>query len=243
MRSLLPDFVSRVNDLASARTPKKVRFVDLGCGTGRNTLHLLAAISSSADNADGATCVEGELIGLDASPGMLEVARTAIEKYQSTAAEKVEVKLLTYDILTQSPPETSLPVVPPCSADGIISTLVLEHIPLDIFFARAAALLRRGGYFLVTNMHGDMGKISQAGFVDSVTGQKIRPTRSYAHEMPEVLVQAETQGFEVVSLPSTGGGLMVSEKTVTAEMVEILGQRAKKWIGVKVWFGICFRKR
>lgn len=85
---------------------------------------------------------------------------------------------------------------------------------------------------LVTNMHEEMGGISQAGFVDPMTGEKVRPT-SYAHSVGDVVRQGKRWGFEVVG--------NVLERRVDESMVEALGPRARKWVGVKVWFGICFR--
>ena len=95
-------------------------------------------------------------------------------------------------------------------------------------------MLKPGGLALVTNMHSDMGRMSQAGFVDPKTGEKVRP-QSYAHTFGDVVEEARKQGFEVVG--------EVLERTVDEETSEILGVRAKKWVGVKVWFGACFRKR
>lgn len=43
-------------------------------------------------------------------------------------------------------------------------------------------------------------------------------------------------GFGVV----WNGG--VKEKAVDEGMLEMLGPRAKRWVGVKVWFAICLRK-
>ena len=195
----------------------------MGCGTGRNTLSLL---NQAPENA--------EIIGLDASRGMLDVARKtvqwALEKEKNRSRKLI---LEVYDILcsTLTPPACAL------SASGVMSTLVLEHIPVpETFFAAAAALLKPGGYFLVTNMHSDMGAVSQAGFVDAATGVKIRPT-SYSHTVQDILDAAARVGFDVVG----NGG--VKERRVHEGMLEALGERANKWIGVAVWFGVCFQKK
>ena len=82
-------------------------------------------------------------------------------------------------------------------------------------------------------MHPEMGRISQAGFVDPKTGDKIRPT-SYAHTIAETVVEARRAGFELL------GG--VDEVSVQEEMMERLGIRGRKWIGVRVWFGGVWRK-
>ncbi|KAL1983844.1 hypothetical protein VTN96DRAFT_9845 [Rasamsonia emersonii] len=249
MRSLIPSFLSRImkegnppleeNDGSSSRCiPKlKLKLIDLGCGTGRNTLQLLAFAPSDA-----------EIVGLDASRGMLDVARGAVERWflqssSSSSRNMSRVTLQQYDLLLS----LSQQQCPARDASGIISTLVLEHIPLDMFFAHATSLLRPGGYLLVTNMHADMGALSQAGFVDRASGKKIRPERSYCHRVPDVIAAAAQEGFEVVVLNdenTTGDGAEgVRERSVTEEMVDVLGPRARKWVGVTVWFGVCFRKK
>jgi SAM-dependent methyltransferase len=244
MRTLLPEFLDRVKgDFYDAKPQESgsrlrsgiFKLVDLGCGTGRNTLQLLAAVPEDT-----------EIVGLDASTGMLDVARKALETSTSPTnwKDRVVVRLETYDLLRQPASQLLLGGTAAAAAQdaaGIISTLVLEHIPLDLFFAHAAALLRPGGHLLVTNMHTDMGALSQAGFVDRVTGKKVRPI-SYAHTVPDVLAAAGQAGFEVVTLDENNTE-RVRERTVTEEMVHILGPRARKWVGVTVWFGVCFRKK
>ena len=216
------------------RNPARRKIVDLGCGTGRNTTALLPLLNT-------------EIIALDASPGMLDVARKRIQAIQSTLYNSVPgpdssppsnstssltsavVYFEVFDLISSpTPPPSSL------SAHAIISTLVIEHIPTHTFFAQASAILRPGGILLITNMHSDMGAISQAGFIDPVTGEKVRPV-SYAHTVEEVVRTAEECGLDVV------GG--VKETMVEESMVERLGRRSGKWVGVTVWFGGLFRKR
>lgn len=199
MKSLLPQF------LAHLSTTQPWRLVDLGCGTGRNTAALLSVLNA-------------KVVGLDASPKMLEVARSRLEKSD-------RLQLDVFDLLVSSPPALH--------ADAVISTLVLEHVPIDTFFKSAAGMLRSGGKLLVTNMHSEMGSISQAGFVDTKTGQKIRP-KSFTHQLKDVITMAEECGFEVIGEPL--------EKSVDELMSEKLGPRARKWIGITVWFGIMFSK-
>ncbi|EED21561.1 conserved hypothetical protein [Talaromyces stipitatus ATCC 10500] len=241
MMSLLPNFWTQVKDRAEKTGRPDCKLVDLGCGTGRNTLQLLDIVSQDTQKE------KIHIIGVDASNGMLDVARQRINDFQSPTTS-IEVKLAPFDLLAaQSPINTQARELLQ-NADGIISTLVLEHIPLDIYFSTAASILRPGAYFLVTNMHADMGRLSQAGFVDSVTGKKVRPSRSYAHDAGDILVEAARAGFEVLSLPSTvntstGSEIEgVLERKVTQDMVEMLGPRSKKYVGVTVWLGVCFRK-
>ena len=212
MRTLLPKMQSWIS------SPPPWKIVDLGCGTGRNMTRLLNIPAST-------------VIGLDASPKMLEIARSKIDEHMaqiskgSEAAQAAQLKQ--YNLLGSDH-------IPPCAlnADALISTLVLEHVPLPTFFEKASQILKSNGVALVTNMHSDMGAISQAGFVDPKTGEKVR-TQSFAHHLDDVIAEAQRHGFEVV------GDIL--ERVVDEEMSEVLGVRARKWIGVMVWFGVCFR--
>lgn len=126
-------------------------------------------------------------------------------------------------------------LLPAKDIDALFSTLVIEHIPLRTFFAACSSLLRRGGFLLVTNMHEDMGKMgSQAGFTDKGTGEKVRGV-SFFHRVEEVVEEAGRWGFEVTWGPV--------EREVSREDLEGLGRRAEKWVGVRVWWGIVFRKK
>lgn len=219
MRSLLPNFEASIQD------PKPWKLVDLGCGTGRNTALLLGI-------------EDAEVIALDASPGMLQVAEKRLREFApSRLGQGERLQLGVFDLIaSEHPPENAAEV------NGIISTLVLEHIPLEIFFRHVARMLKPGGALLLTNMHAEMGNISQAGFVDTETGEKIRPT-SYAHRTEDIVKEAERWGLIPFSdgiSGEDGGGLL--EKAVTEGMVEDLGPRSRKWIGVTCWFGGLFRK-
>jgi SAM-dependent methyltransferase len=231
LKTLFPRFLS------SIPSPKPWRMVDLGCGTGRNTA-LLLGIS------------ETEIIALDASKGMLEVAKSRLSASASgsnvlelqdrgEAGHRVQpnIHFGIFDMLASSAPPAS---VAPYTVDAIISTLVVEHIPLPTFFTHVSQLLRPGGVLLLTNMHSHMGGISQAGFVDKVTGEKIRPT-SYAHTVEDVLIQARKYGLEV-EVEGNKNWAGIVERAVDDAMIEKLGVRSRKWIGVTCWFGGIFRK-
>ena len=213
MRSLLPDLLSRLP------RDQAWKIVDLGCGTGRNSMQLL-------------DISEATIICLDASPKMLEIAIRRLDD-RMTESDEVSTKAkafqaIVYDMLSSDPlPRSAL------EADALISTLVLEHIPLFEFFRTLSQILKPGGFALVTNMHSEMGAISQAGFVDPETGEKVRP-KSYNHILRDVVAEARRQDFQVVG--------NIEERVMEEKMAEMLGERAKKWIGVTVWFGVCFRK-
>ena len=214
LTTLLPEFVA----LLEPHEHTAFRITDLGCGTGRNTLKLM-----SIPNV--------EIAGLDASEKMLDIARSRCRLCHDSLpsdARARNVVLEQFDMLSQNE-------APQCarSSQALISTLVLEHIPLPTFFSTTSSLLVNGGHLLLTNMHAEMGSISQAGFVDPESGEKVRPV-SYAHEIEDVLAEARRCGFNLVR--------DVKEAAVEAEMVEKLGRRAEKWVGIKCWFGVIFRK-
>ncbi|EON69933.1 hypothetical protein W97_09198 [Coniosporium apollinis CBS 100218] len=221
LSSLLPEFLNLVTPQLQGQ--RELRITDLGCGTGRNTLKLAAY-----DYLAGATAVR--VTGVDASGGMLEVARRKFaELPPTTAAINVTAEFAQYDLL--SPASGS---ALPQQAHAVISTLVLEHIPLSTFFNAIRALLLPGGMALVTNMHPQMGGMSQAGFV-AEDGTKVRGT-SWVYGVEETVQGARAAGLELVG--------EVRERSVSEEMVEsgVVGKRGRKWVGVRVWYGFVVRR-
>jgi hypothetical protein len=131
-----------------------------------------------------------------------------------------------------SPSASPFPSVPGLTpVDALISTLVLEHVPLPSFFATLHSLLRPNGLALVTNMHDQMGASSQAGFVNA-QGVKVRGT-SHVHTVADTLDEARKAGLDVLS---------VREREVRTEDLESTGGRGRKWVGVRVWFGVVLRR-
>ncbi|KAI1300059.1 putative methyltransferase [Xylaria venustula] len=219
LKTLFPRF------LGSVKSPKPWRLVDLGCGTGRNTTLLL-----------GIPC--SEIIALDASKGMLEAAKSRLTNSSSSFEASGVEPSLRFDIFDMLATSALPASIAARTVDGIISTLVVEHIPLPVFFMHVSQLLRPGGVLLLTNMHSHMGGISQAGFVDKATGEKIRP-KSYAHTVEDVIREAQKCGLEIEA-DEEGTGIL--EKAVNEDMVEKLGFRSGKWVGITCWFGGIFRK-
>ncbi|KAK5322946.1 hypothetical protein LTR70_003567 [Exophiala xenobiotica] len=235
MQTLLPRAMSLLQAQFQAEDRKQanrnIKAVDLGCGTGRNTLQLLEVPTVT------------NIVGLELSPKMMEIARSRCEtrleeirvrsrqaQHHDAAQSQQNLRLdfESFNMLNHSPPSTAL------NADLVLSTLVLEHIPLATFFTCASSLLRPGGTLLLTNMHADMGRVSQAGFVDPETNQKVRP-ESYVYSVADVLTAAGEAGLDVVG--------SVKEVSVDEELAGRLGARGRKWVGVKVWFGGVWRKR
>jgi len=220
---MLPSLLAQVSALLRS---KPITVTEVGCGTGRNTLKLLAPSQLPQITT---------LAALDLSPAMLAVAKQRCEDHLKANSNSLQaapqIEFHEFDALnTDLSPEIK---ALEGKTDLVLSTLVLEHLPLDTFFRTVKMFLKPGGYVLLTNMHADMGRISQAGFVDEGTGEKIRGL-SYAHEISEVVEEGTRWGFEVVG--------EVDERAIeSADVGTVVGDRGKKWVGVNVWFGFVMR--
>ncbi|KAF2786162.1 S-adenosyl-L-methionine-dependent methyltransferase [Melanomma pulvis-pyrius CBS 109.77] len=229
LSTLLPAFILQVLSNTPTESPS-ISLVDLGCGTGRNTMKLISYAWPATYSI--------HITALDFSSGMLDVAAKKIDALPLNDAKHANptTRLEQCDCFPTvssptSPPLPSVPDLHPVQA--VISTLVLEHIPLPDYFSTLSSLLVKGGYALVTNMHSEMGRISQAGFVNEA-GVKVRG-ESFAHGVDETGEAARRAGFEV---------LEVRERRVERGDLEkgIVGERGGKWVGVLVWYGILLRK-
>jgi 2-polyprenyl-3-methyl-5-hydroxy-6-metoxy-1,4-benzoquinol methylase len=231
LSTLLPTFLSSVTSTSLTNPPNELRILDLGCGTGRNTQKLL----SYAYPAE--TLVQ--ITGLDFSEKMLNKARSKPVSPSSSIELRLECCDPFQSVPTTSPSSSSTtsPLHPVRNLEkqhAVISTLVLEHIPLCSFFLTMRSLLEPYGQALVTNMHADMGRCSSAGFYNA-QGEKVRGS-SYVYTVEETIDAAEEAGFKVVS---------VIEREMRRDDVEsgAVGERGWKWVGVKVWYALVLRKQ
>jgi len=222
LSTLLADFLSLATAQHSSPT---IHILDLGCGTGRNTIKLLSYPWPSS--------LSVRVTGLDFSRAMLDVAAQKTQRMPHKPHFALADCFPTMKDASASPFPVADGLESGAPPDAVISTLVLEHVPLDAFFATLAAVVRPGGYALVTNMHEEMGSISQAGFVDERTGVKVRG-ESWVYSVDEVLDMAKTCRFEITK---------VKERAMEKVDVEEgrVGSRGLKWMGVKVWFGVVLR--
>ncbi|KAL8687127.1 MAG: hypothetical protein Q9218_006615 [Villophora microphyllina] len=205
---MLPTFISLLQPSPT--------ILDLGCGTGRNT-SLLMQIPKA------------QVIGLDVSANMIAKAKHRCQQALDSVPTPLRASAFTFKLCDISSPAA----VNYFGASAVVSTLVMEHVPLEKFFAICYKVLAPGGMLLITNMHSDMGAISQAGFVDEATGEKIQ-TKSYFHTILEVEEQIRLRKFEVI---------WKEERAVHEGDLAKIGERGRKWIGVKVWFGMIVRKK
>jgi len=199
----------------------KAKVTELGSGTGRNTTKLLQPAFVD---------LLQEVHGLDLSDEMLQIARNRCDDVvgaKQHGSDSIKPVFNVFDALAgQAPP------VEAKDADGVISTLVLEHLPINIFFETIRKLLKKGGYLLLTNMHEEMGKRSQAGFLDVETGKKVQG-ESFVYSIEEMVQEAERQGFKLDG--------DVKEQDIDQNNIELVGERGHKWLGCKVWFGCILR--
>ncbi|KAK3059433.1 hypothetical protein LTS18_010886, partial [Coniosporium uncinatum] len=214
LETLLPAFLSSISASSSSTAPngtKRIYIIDLGCGTGRNTLKLLQHAWPAG--------VEVHVTGIDASAKMLELAAN---KLSSAASASASASNVTYDLrqhdflphmtaddeqytLSSGDDDLQASALQPIPfeglevADAVLSTLVLEHFPLPAYFSIVRSLLRPNGVALVTNMHPDMGSKSQAGFVATDAEGRSRKVRgrSWIHGVKETVLEAGRWGMDI----------------------------------------------
>jgi len=233
LHRLLPEFVrlTCTSKDSAAIAPGALKVLDLGCGTGRNMLKLLQAD----------WYVDVDLVGWDGSQAMLGVAKAKCEAVSSTSKHKVSLELGVRDLGSVG----SVPGLYTNFFDGLISTLVLEHIPADTFFTIVSKVLKPGSHALITNMHQDLGALSRAGS-KTASGERFKAT-SYIYTAQDVVRAADDAGLELVGelVEGTVDSKLIDGGVVDGVKVEkgTVTERARKYVGTTVWFGVMLRKR
>lgn len=144
--------------------------IELGCGTGKNTVFLL-------EKAD-------QIIGLDFSQEMLNKAKAKIQD------ERVEFRRA--DLTVNWAIENGY-------ADLITCSLVLEHIEnLDFIFGQAQLKLKEGGVFFISELH--PFKQYSGSKAQYETDQGTEELETYVHHVSEYLEVARQNGFELIEL-------------------------------------------
>ncbi len=146
--------------------------LELGCGTGKNTVWLAARARS--------------VLALDFSDGMLARAR---KRVTSTV-----VRFVQHDVRSSWP-------APAESVDLVVGNLVLEHVQdLTPIYAEALRVLRPGGRLWLCELHPERQRRgSQAHFTDKATGAMIR-VPAFRHTASEYVNGGIDAGFALVSL-------------------------------------------
>jgi len=146
--------------------------LELGCGTGKNTGWLAARAR--------------HVIGMDFSPGMLDVARTRV------ALDRVT--LIQHDVRRRWP-------VDDASIDVVVGNLVLEHL-FDVapVFAEAARVLRPGGVMYCCELHPYRQlRGGQAHFTDEWSGEVVFAP-AFQHTIAEYVNAAVAGGLTIQRL-------------------------------------------
>jgi len=162
-----------LDTISTIETLSKLKFssvIELGCGTGKNTIFLLKKAK--------------KIIGLDFSQEMLNKAKLKIND------KRVEFRKA--DMTTEWKIDND-------SADLITCNLVLEHIEdLDIFFDQANKKLKNGGAFFISELHPFKQYSGSKAKFETENG--IQELETYVHHISEYLNVASENGFELVEL-------------------------------------------
>ncbi|MBE9051646.1 class I SAM-dependent methyltransferase [Nostocales cyanobacterium LEGE 11386] len=139
--------------------------VEIGCGTGKNTL-LLSQIAK-------------KVYALDFSANMIEKAK---EKVRSA-----NVVFITEDITKQWTCRNE-------SADLVTCNLVLEHIEnLSLIFSEAFRVLVKGGYFFISELH--PFRQYQGTKANFQRHQEIIEIPAFVHHLSDFFNTAKDHGF------------------------------------------------
>lgn len=229
---LLPRFVEMTKYIQHPKTDRcsALSILDLGCGTGRNTVKLLQADWNRAVH----------VVGWDSSQAMLELAKSKCDATLHAQSRNVGIELQHLDIADIQNVHMHFDSF----FDGLVSTLVLEHIQIDTYFNVLAKVLKLGSYALVTNMHADMGSRSQAGY-RTPSGKRFKAV-SYVYTVDEAVAAAEKAGFELVEPVRE---MVADERMIDGGSICGVGivkghvdERARKWVETKIWYGMLLKK-
>jgi ubiquinone/menaquinone biosynthesis C-methylase UbiE len=146
--------------------------VEIGCGTGRNTLWLCERAAS--------------VLALDLSAGMLRQAEARVRSPR--------VRFVQHDIREAWPMADG-------SADSVVAMLVLEHIErLDSIFREARRVLRPDGDLFLCELHPvRQMRGTQARFTHPRTGECER-VAAFLHDVSEYVNAGVEAGFSLVHL-------------------------------------------
>ena len=148
------------------------RVVELGCGTGKNSEWLASQAR--------------EVVALDFSPGMLDVARRRVRA--------ANVRFVEHDITRPWPVEHG-------SADVVVGDLVLEHVrDLAPVYREAVRVLRPGGQLFLCELHPYRQlRGGQAHFVDLASDETVSVS-AFRHTVSEYVNGAIAAGLSIRAL-------------------------------------------
>jgi ubiquinone/menaquinone biosynthesis C-methylase UbiE len=177
-------------DLASLRPGE--RFIDLGCGRGHDLVRAAALVGA-----------EGSVVGLDATPRMVEAARLQ-------TATLPQVRVLQGDL-------AAVPLPDGC-ADVVVSNCAINHArDKAAVYREVARLLLPGGRLLVSDV------VSESPLPESVRNDPAAWAACYGGAIPEAEYLAAIASAGLVDLrihrrtaPYEKGGVRVLSLTVEA---------------------------
>ncbi|KAK6064477.1 hypothetical protein SCUP234_13004 [Seiridium cupressi] len=218
LETLLPKFIALLTQSHSS-SASSLKVVDFGCGTGRNTLKLIAMLPGA------------EITGLDATPALLEVAERRCNEAAAALPDGLRPKNISFK--QYNPLEDKKGGKPPIEnqAEGLISNLVLEHLPLAEFFKMCSEIVEPGGYMLVTNTHEQLANIAHGSIIDPETGAQLW-SESHIHSNEAVRSEASKWGFDLVEVQE---GIPKDPNMV--------GAMRGHWDGVKCWVGFVLHRQ
>ncbi|PNS19191.1 hypothetical protein CAC42_2368 [Sphaceloma murrayae] len=135
---------------------QELNVTDLGAGTGRASLAFLSTLSSHIQNSLAPFSINLTL--LDSSPSMLSLAQSKVTSTISSLPAHPDARVVSHVHDIASDPPVDVP-----KADLVFSTLVMEHLPLEIFFHALAGAMKPSGVAVVTNMYSEMGRTAVSG--------------------------------------------------------------------------------
>ncbi len=146
------------------------RGLEIGCGTGKNTLWLQSKVQS--------------LIAVDFSDKMLEKAK---QKITSGHVQFVQADIKEdWNFVTQS-------------VDLVTFSLVLEHIEdLDMIFQKTAKVLQPGGYVYIGELHPFKQYSGSKARFETKNGTQI--LTCFDHHISDFITSAFKYNFELIAL-------------------------------------------
>ena len=146
--------------------------LELGCGTGKNTVWL-------AEQAR-------HVVAMDFSAGMLDVARRRVRA--------PTVRFVEHDVRAAWPVDAG-------STDVVVGNLVLEHVrDLAPVYAEAVRVLRPGGQLFLCELHPYRQlRGGQAHFTDAATGETVH-VPAFTHTVSEYVNAGVAAGLTLRAL-------------------------------------------
>lgn len=173
--------------------------VELACGTGRHTVRLAGA--------------GARVTAVDFSAGMLEVAKKRLEGRSVTFGEA--------DLRARLP-------WPDESFDVAVCCLAIEHIEhLAPVLREIRRVLRKGGAFVMSDMHPAMRLRGNSAAFDTTDGTDVR-LEGYEHPIVSYVMAALGAGFRIDALEEHKG---------SEDLVKQTG-RATKYVGWPMLFAM-----